>query len=296
LKLAHFVLGFAAIAQAADSSWIGEYGGRFERDASGEVVAVNLRGSWIGDSDVRELARLPKLQRLDLSFTRITDQGILYMKGARNLVDVNLAFDERVGDEGQAAIKEWKRLKRLNVRGTRIADNTVTAAAGLPELEALDISYTDALDFGLDALATAPKLKELSIGGLRITEVAFQSIRQIAGLEKLDLGGGKFSGGGQRSGLILDDGVLQAIASLKELRELELGYAKFPSRGLAILKTLPKLERLNLENCSRIDDDAMEHLASWKSLRWVELNGTRVTKEAVIKLRQRRPSCQVLWE
>ena len=288
--------GCVGLAAAADANWIGEYGGRLERDAAGEVVAVNLRGSWIGDSDVRELARLPRLERLDLSFTRITDQGILNLKGARNLVEVNLMFDERVGDEGQAAIKQWTRLKRLNVRGTRIADNTVAAAASLPQLEALDISYTDALDFGLDALATAPKLKELSIGGLRITEAAFQSIRQIAGLEKLDLGGGKFSGGGQRSGLTLDDSVLQAIASLKELRELELGYAKFPSRGLAILKTLPKLERLNLENCSRIDDDAVAHLASWKSLRWVDLNGTRVTKEGVARLRQQKPDCQVLWE
>jgi len=277
-------------------NWISEYGGRSERDAAGEVVAVNLRASWIADSDVRELARLPRLERLDLSFTRITDQGILYLKEARNLVEVNLTFDERVGDEGQAAIKEWKRLKRLSLRGTRIADNTVAAAAALPQLEALDISYTDALDNGLDALATAPKLKELSIGGLRITEAAFQSIRQIAGLERLDLGGGKFTGGGQRSGLTLDDTVLRAIASLQELRELELGYAKFPSRGLAILKTLPKLERLNLENCSRIDDDAVAQLASWKSLRWVDLNGTRVSQEGVAQLRKQRPDCQVLWE
>ena len=50
-----------------------------------------------------------------------------------------------------------------------------------------------------EALATAEKLKDLSIGGLRITEAAFQSIRQIAGLERLDLGGGKFAGGGQRN-------------------------------------------------------------------------------------------------
>ena len=290
-----FLLASAAL-QAAAPAWITNYGGHFELNSTGEVIAVNLRGSWIADSDVLELARLPQLKKLDLSFTRITDQGILYLKNARNLVEVNLQFDERVGDEGQAAIKQWTHLKRLNVRGTRIADNTVAAAASLPELEALDISYTDALDFGLDALATAPKLKELSIGGLRITEVAFQSIRQIASLQVLDLGGGKFTGGGQRSGLTLDDTVLQAIASLKGLRELELGYAKFPSRGLAILKTLPNLERLNLENCARIDDDALPHLASWKSLRWVDLNGTRVTKEAVIKLRQQRPDCQVLWE
>jgi Leucine-rich repeat (LRR) protein len=257
---------------------------------------VNLRASWVSDSDLVELARLPQLERLDLSFTRITDRGILHLKGAHNLVEVNLTFAERVGDEGQAAIKEWKRLKRLSLRGTRVGDNTVAAAAVVPELEVLDISVTDALDFSLDALSTAPKLKELAVGEDRITEVGFQSIRQITGLERLDLGGGRFAGGGQRSGLTLDDTELEAIASLKELRELRLGYAKFPSRGLAILKTLPKLERLNLENCPRIDDEALAHLASWKSLRWVDLYGTRVSKDAVAQLRQQRPDCQVLWE
>jgi Leucine Rich repeat len=94
------MLTCAGLAQAADSNWITEYGGHSERDPAGEVVAVNLRGSWIADSDVRELARLPKLERLDLSYTRITDQGILYLKAARNLVEVNLQFDEWVGDEG----------------------------------------------------------------------------------------------------------------------------------------------------------------------------------------------------
>jgi Leucine-rich repeat (LRR) protein len=296
VKLVLFLLASLTLAHGGDFSWINEYGGRFERDPAGAVVAVNLRASWISDSDLIELGHLPKLERLDLSFTRITDRGILYLKSAANLVEVNLAFAERLGDQGQAAIQQWKHLKRLNLRGTKIADNTVSAAAALPELEVLDISYTDALDSGLDALATAPKLKELSIGGLRITEVAFQSVRQISGLERLDLGGGKFIGGGQRVGLTLDDATLQAIASLKELRELKLGYANFPSRGLAILKTLPKLERLNLNNCSRIDDDAIEQLASWKSLRWVDLNGTRASREAVEQLRNKRPDCRVLWE
>ena len=40
-------------------------------------MAVNLRGSWINDAEMIELARLPDLERLDLSHTRISDEGML---------------------------------------------------------------------------------------------------------------------------------------------------------------------------------------------------------------------------
>jgi internalin A len=296
MRRAFLLIAWAAFAHAADLGWIAGYGGHIEHDSAGAITGVNLRSAWISDSDLIELGRLPDLRRLDLSLTRITDRGILYLKGAANLVDVNLEFAERVGDQGQAAIRQWKHLEHLNLRGTRVADNTVAAAATLPQLQSLDISFTDVLDNGIDALAAAPNLKELAIGGLRITEVAFQSVRQISGLERLDVSGGKFIGGGQRIGITLDDGALQAIASLKELRELKLGYANFPSRGLGILKTLPMLERLDLTYCGRIDDFAVEHLTSWKSLRWIDLTGTRMSRDAVTKLREQRPDCRILYE
>ena len=53
-------------------SWIDGLGGRVERDPAGQIVAVNLRASWVSDGDLLELARMPKLQRLDLSRTRIS--------------------------------------------------------------------------------------------------------------------------------------------------------------------------------------------------------------------------------
>src|SRR5438128_1210806 len=59
---------------AIDTNWITNLGGKIERDAAGRIVAVNLRGSWINDAGMIELARLPDLERLDLSHTRISDE------------------------------------------------------------------------------------------------------------------------------------------------------------------------------------------------------------------------------
>ena len=66
-----------------------------------------------------------------------------------------------------SAIKEWKHLKRLNLRGTRISDGTLEIVSHLPQLEALDIANAPVTDNGLDSLMTLINLKELSLGPRR---------------------------------------------------------------------------------------------------------------------------------
>ena len=78
------------------------------RDAAGRVTGVNLRGRWVTDVDLRELAQLPHLTHLDLSLTRVTDQGMLELKNAPGIVDLNLYYAELVTDEGMAAVSAGK--------------------------------------------------------------------------------------------------------------------------------------------------------------------------------------------
>src|SRR5688572_16076254 len=92
------------ILMAAAPAWIDSLGNAAIRDSEGRVVEVYLRAGWITDSDLQELARLPQLQRLDLSYTRISDQGLTYLKAAPSLTEVNLAFAERIGEPAHAII------------------------------------------------------------------------------------------------------------------------------------------------------------------------------------------------
>src|SRR5437763_13888546 len=77
-----FLLLVATPLLAIDTDWITRLGGKVERTAAGGGVAVNLRGSWLSGVDMIALARLPDLERLDLSQTRITDAGILNLQPA----------------------------------------------------------------------------------------------------------------------------------------------------------------------------------------------------------------------
>ena len=276
---------------AINTAWIDALGGRIESAGNGEVTGVNLRASWITDSDLIELARMPQIERLDLSQTRISDQGLAYLKTATKLVEVNLAYAEKIGDPAHAVIKHWKNLRKLNLRGTVIADETAASAASLPELEVLDIADTIVGDVGVEALAAAQKLKVLSMGNIRMSEVGFQSLRQLTTLSHLDLSGKRHQGPANISAR-----GIEAIASLRQLKVLKLGHTKFPAKSFSALTAMPAIEGLGLEFCPEVNDETLKLLGSWKSLRWVDLHATKVTAEGVAALRKERPDVQVLWE
>jgi len=63
-----------------DTQWIEDAGGSVIRDAAGRITGVDLHGSWVSDTDLRRLVQLPYLTHLDLSLTRITDQGMQELK------------------------------------------------------------------------------------------------------------------------------------------------------------------------------------------------------------------------
>lgn len=280
----------AMLLLAAGLDWVAALGGAVRGDGQ----AVTLRGTWVTDGDLAELAKLPVLDTLDLSRTRVTDRGLFFLKSADQLRDVNLAFAENVGDPVHAVIRNWKSLRRLNLRGTRVGDATAASAAALPALEALDIALSDVQDFGLEALSGSTSLRELAMGGSRISEPALQFLRQMQELRLLDLSAPtqaiSFNGG-----MNLGDRSIDAIASLAALRELRLGYSRFQPRAVPVLKRLENVERLSLEYCPGVTDEAVAVFADWKSLRSVEVTGTKMTEKGVAGLRRLRPDLQVLW-
>lgn len=288
------VLMFLAFATATDVGWIQRAGGLVARDSGGRVVAIDLRSSWIMDSDMPALANLPDLRRLDLSLTRISDRGLRALKTAPAIEDLNLYFAEQVGDEGTAILRNWKRLKRLNLRGTKITDSTLEVLAGITTIEWLDIGWAQVTDTGLDHLSSLTNLRSLTMGGNKLTDHALQFLRQMPQIEYLDIGGTQRTDSGLWSLLLTDAGV-QAIATVTELRELRLAGTNVTGRGLAMLKSLPKLERLNLQGCKRLRDDAAATLAEFKQLQVLDLKETGLSEQAAASIRASLAHCQVLW-
>jgi hypothetical protein len=310
-----WILLVACTLLMADSIWIEDVGGSITRDPEGRITGVNLRGRWVTDTDLRELAQLPHLTHLDLSLTRVTDQGMLELKNAPGIVDLNLYYAELVTDEGMSAIKGWKKLKRLNVRGAKISDTTLEHISGIATLESVDVGFALVTDVGIERLASLPNLKELSIGGNEMGDIGLQALRQIRGLTYLDLSGRQGTDSNLWAINMTDVG-FEAVLTLKELRELRFGCSavgvgsegqrfatvstmNVTARWLERMKALPKLEKVKLQGCDRVGDDAIPALSALPNLREVDLKGTAVTEKGIALLRAAKPKAQIYhgaWE
>jgi|SRR5262245_3310214 len=282
------------LTRASDSSWITEAGGTVTRDRAGRITGVDLRSSWVTDSDLPQLVDLPYLTHLDLSLTRITDHGLQQLKDAPGIVDLNLYYAELVTDEGLAALRGWKKLKRLNLCGTKITDTTLEHLANVTTLESLDAGFAQITDVGLDHLTSLPNLKELLIGGNKLTDNGLQSLRQMPQLTSLSLGGVQRTDSGLWSISLTEPG-LDTVITLKELRSLRLDGMPVSSRWLEKLKVLDKLERLSLQGCKRLTDEAAPLLASWPPLRILDLKGSAMTEKGVADLRRAKPKTQIFY-
>jgi hypothetical protein len=305
------LLSAADPKSAGDTQWIDDLGGAMTRDAQGAVTGVDLRGTWVTDTDLRRLNRFPSLNYIDLSLTHITDQGMQELKSLRGIVELNLYFAEYVTDEGLAAIKEWKKLKKLNIHGTKISDTTLEHISGIASLESVNVGSAMLTDVGLERLTTLPNLKELTMGGNELGDAGLQALRQIPTLTYLDLSGRQGTDSNVWA-IAMSDVGLEAVLTLKNLRELRFGCtsigvgiegAKFADvsamsvtpNWLERMKSLSKLEKLKLQGCNRIGDDAIRTLIAMPNLREVDLKGTAVTEKGIAALRAAKPNTVVYY-
>jgi internalin A len=284
----------ASLLAAVDpATWIAAADGTLTRDRAGRVTGVNLSAGWVTDSDMASLAALPNLTHLDLSLTRITDRGLQDLKTAPDIEDLNLYYAEFITDQGLSVVKGWKHLKHLNVRGTKASDSTLEFLSNMDSLESVDIAFAMVTDIGLNHLTSLPNLKELSIGGNKLTDVGLLALREMPALTSLDLSGTHREDSGLWFVSITDEG-MDAISTLKNMQRLVLSGTTVTARNLAKLKTLGKLERLDLQDCNRVADDSVPVLQALRALRVVDLTGTKVTEAGLTALRHARPELRVL--
>lgn len=302
---------FSADLRLGPTQWIEDLGGSVTRDAQGRVTGVNLRGSWVNDSDLRNLSELPELAKLDLSLTHITDQGMQELKNLPGITDLNLYFAEYVTDEGIAAIKGWKKLRTLNLHGTKVGDTGLEHIAGINTLESLNLGSTLMTDVGLERLTNLTNLHRLTMGGNELGDAGLQALRQLPNLTYLDLSGRQGTDKNIWT-VAMSDAGLGAVLTLKQLKELrfscsfvgvgiegqrlgEVSLLSVTPQWLDRMRALPALQTLHVQGCSRINDEAAATLAAMPALKEVDLQGTAVTAKGVAVLKAAKPSMKVFY-
>jgi internalin A len=171
----------------------------------------------------------------------------------------------------------------------------------LTQLEALDIANTQVTDNGMDQLIALTNLKELALGRSRVGESELGFLRMLPSLTSLDLSGARplppDLSLARRASTVppIPAKTIEALAQLKDLRKLKLGFSGVSAGDLKTLSSLENVEKLGLEECPRVDDAATAELAHWKSLKYLDLQATHVTTQGIASLRKARPGLIILF-
>jgi hypothetical protein len=118
------------------------------------VTAVNLAGRKVDDKTLRSLADLIYCQHLALDYTKITDDGVAYLRSMRDLERVSLRFTD-VTDRGAEYLVSLPKLTHALLMGTKISDAAVPILARNKNAKEIFIRWTRISNEGAERLRAA---------------------------------------------------------------------------------------------------------------------------------------------
>ena len=264
------MLALLAVASLHGAEW------RTVTDASGAPVELDLTSTWATDADLAKIGRMSGLRRLDLSETKITDAGMERLRALANVEELSCYYAEYLTEDGIAPIAGWPKLKRLNLRGTKVTSRVFDHLAKMAALEWLDLGFTQIEDDGMEALAGLANLRHLAIGGNRLSGAGLEVLKLLPHLESLDVGGIQRVDSGLW-GLALTPANVARIGRLTGLRRLSLNGATISDRGVD-KPGHPDAERKELRD--------LKGLEPLVQLEYLDLSRQPVTAEALESVRK----------
>jgi len=232
------------------------------------VEQIALFSTDVTQAGLAQLARLPRLRRLDIYGTAISEATLALLV---HIEELHLA---QVTPSPSGGLSSLRALKHLEVRRHWPVE-LFSEVASLPLLETLEIEDDDFGGPELGRLRGSP-LVRLAISRSDIGDGDLAHLAALPRLRHLTLAREVM-----RKSRITDEG-LRTIGRLTELRTLIIRNADNIT-DLAPLRGLHALEQLDLA-FSMLSDTAADTLVTMKALRRLDLWGTRLHDEGLAKL------------
>ncbi len=231
---------------------------------AGKLVRLHIHGGELTDDAFRAVAKFPTLGHFAASRSkRITGSGIAHLKASS--------------------------VQMLSLASCGLLDAEMVHLKAMPNLNYLQIISTPIGDAGLKHISEVSSLTQLQMQHcLNVTDVG---IKNLIGLQKLEL----LECAGLNVPKEFTSASLETIGQLKKLKVLSFFYFGSGFCNDADLKQLVALDKL--ESLSvvlhLITDDGLTSLAKLKSLKALDLKGSKVTAAGVKKFRAALPECKV---
>ena len=257
-----------------------------ECEAAGEPPAAPLGSTrservfpWngrpiYGDAELRTLHDDLEIVSLPLSHSQITDAGIKYLKGMRNLKELSL-IDTRISDDGLRILQSQShpKLESLALEGTRVTDKGLYYVGRMTTLRSLGVNEKTT-DAGLKNLLPLTHLEHLAIGdNSQLTDVGMGFIGQLSQLTTLEIGSDRVTDAG-----------LANLGRLKRLFNLRLRCKQMSDPGMMALKDIKHLGSLYVDS-DRITGAGFAALAGHGGMNALFVRGGGVADEGMKHLR-----------
>ncbi len=244
-------------------------------------TSMSLSGFDLTDKGLSSISKMKRLQRLDLSYTRVSSNALQYLTQLP-LNDLNLS-ETSVGDDGMEYLAKIPTLTNLILAQTEVGDRGLLLLKPL-SLADLALTTTKVTDQGITHLEGQRKMWKLCLGDTQVTDECLPSIAKIESLSWLELG---------ETAVTIDG--LKALRDHKNLASLLLSNCNLSDSDVQQLANMfPKLDKLDLSG-NKITDKALTHLAKVKTLRklWI-LRCPQLSEAAIDSFRKAVPHCFVL--
>jgi Leucine-rich repeat (LRR) protein len=245
-----------------------------------DLTSLTLGNSPIGAASLAPLKDQKSLREVQLYNVKVSEGGLLPLRGHPSLESVRLAQSE-IGETDWAALEGMPRLRTVFHSNSRLDDAGLSHFKNLPSLEELSLEMSQVSDEGLAAVSKLTTLRKLSLRSTQITRRGVAHLKGLRSLEVLDLGATNITSAG-----------LTELAPLPNLRKVGLSGTKLADADLAPLKNFAALRDLNLD-WNGIGDRAVPLLKSLTGLKSLTLRGTKVTGAGAEELQAALPDCAI---
>lgn len=243
------------------------------------ITRLLVEGGLLTDAGMRHLARLPRLEELELGGPKgaFTDRGLEVLRHLKELRRFQCCWTPGITDAGVAYLSFCDRLERVDLMGTPTGDGAINALRGKRHLRHLKTGRL-VTDAGLPLLHDFPVFKTWQGGTGNLGLMSFHS---------------------EPNHLLLDgpftDKGMESLRGLNGVYGLHFFWhvGRFSPGSLRILAELPHLEMLGCDG-KICNDVAMRHIAAIPGLRALMAQGTVATDDGFAALARSR-TIEYIW-
>ncbi|KAL6533587.1 hypothetical protein OROHE_013420 [Orobanche hederae] len=233
------------------------------------------RCSKITDAGIRHLLSVPALEKICISETSVTAEGVMMLASLSNLFVVDLG-GLPVTDSALSSLQALKKLQHLDLWGSEVSNEGALLLKMFPSLRLLNLAWTNVTNLPNLASLACLNMSNCTIHSL------FDGEGQKVSLEKVILSGAALTN------------ICEAFKYVETSRLYSLDISNSSIQSFGFLCSMNAMIHLNLSD-SEMTDNSVEHIAHiGANLRYLNLCNTKVSSEGIGEIAGYVPNLETL--